>query len=76
MNWPEEKLLYQAEQAATKCGLCGRYGDHYMKDCPTLQPLLTRAESRESNLGLNLFWYVLGFCVGVLVTLLWKGLTR
>jgi hypothetical protein len=84
MNWPEEKLLYQAEQAATKCGLCNRYGDHYTKDCPTLtEPLLTRevrvrayAELRDFTLWLFVFWFVLGFCVGMLATLLWKGLEQ
>ena len=87
MNWPEENLLYQAERAACRCGLCGRYADHWTKDCPTLrEPLLTRevrlrgrayhAELHDFDMWLFVFWFVLGFCLGVATTLLWKGLTK
>lgn len=80
----EQKLLLEAEEAATKCFTCLKYG-RCEADCPE-RPAPPReaklcgrtyyAEVRGFNPWLFVFWILAGYAAVVIAYKLWIGFSR
>jgi hypothetical protein len=84
MTFAEEKLLFEAEAAATKCLLCFLYG-HKASGCPTLSehllPHETKLQGRTYSIQVRgwrwrwaLWLALVGFGMGVVAVEIWKGM--